>query len=115
MMHDKLRFMLFQVRNPDDAMREQEIDCFARAIGCDRNQIHVLAFCKVYRPARNWTKSTWCSWEAVAIILLPLGEAGYLRHWKRCVSYTIGRSQPLHRVGVSKPWHWRWEAKWLPI
>ena len=43
MMFDKLRFMLFQVRNPDDAMREQEVDCFARALQCDRRQIHVFS------------------------------------------------------------------------
>lgn len=42
-MFDKLRFMLFQVRNPDDAMRRQEVDCFARALQCDRNQIHVFS------------------------------------------------------------------------
>lgn len=42
-MFEKLRFMLFQVRNPDDPMRVQEVDCFARALQCDRNQIRVTS------------------------------------------------------------------------
>ncbi len=42
-MFDKLRFMLFQVRNPDDPMRQQEVDCFAQALGCGSNQIHVTS------------------------------------------------------------------------
>ncbi len=40
---DQLRFLLFQVRNPDDPMRDQEIDCFARALQCDRSQIRVFS------------------------------------------------------------------------
>ena len=42
-MFEKLRFMLFQVRNPDDPMRSQEVDCFARALCCDRRQICVTS------------------------------------------------------------------------
>ena len=42
-MFNKLRYMLFQVRNPDDAMRTQEIQCFARALKCDLSQIHVFS------------------------------------------------------------------------
>lgn len=34
-------FLLLQVRNPDDPMRRQEVDCFARALGCDPVQIRV--------------------------------------------------------------------------
>ncbi len=36
-----LRFLLLQIRNADDPMREQEIDCFAETIPCRREQILV--------------------------------------------------------------------------
>ncbi|MDV6033601.1 MAG: type 1 glutamine amidotransferase [Phycisphaera sp. RhM] len=35
------RFLLLQIRNADDLMRDQEIGCFARALNCDRSQIGV--------------------------------------------------------------------------
>lgn len=35
----KLRFLLLQVRNSKDPMRHQEIECFARGLGCNTNQI----------------------------------------------------------------------------
>ncbi len=38
-MHAKLKFLLLQVRNPDDPMREQEVACFARALSCNNGQI----------------------------------------------------------------------------
>jgi GMP synthase (glutamine-hydrolysing) len=31
----KLRYLLIQIRAPDDPMRQQEVDCFARSIECD--------------------------------------------------------------------------------
>jgi len=34
-----LRFLLMQIRNPDDPMREQEVGCFARAMRCEPSQI----------------------------------------------------------------------------
>ncbi|MGM0486898.1 MAG: type 1 glutamine amidotransferase [Planctomycetota bacterium] len=40
-MFEKLRFLLFQVRNADDPMRRQELECFARALQCDCTQIQV--------------------------------------------------------------------------
>jgi len=30
-----LRYLLLQIRDPDDLIRRQEVDCFARAIGCE--------------------------------------------------------------------------------
>ncbi|MBC8868231.1 MAG: type 1 glutamine amidotransferase [Planctomycetes bacterium] len=41
-MFDKIRYLLLQVRNPDDPMRPQEIGCFARALRCPRKQIRTL-------------------------------------------------------------------------
>lgn len=35
-------FLLLQVRNADDPMRGQEVDCFARALGCNPHQIRVF-------------------------------------------------------------------------
>ncbi len=35
-------FLLLQVRNADDPMRTQEVDCFARALGCAAQQIRVF-------------------------------------------------------------------------
>ena len=35
----KLRYLLLQIRTPQDAMREQEVGCFARAIDCDPSAI----------------------------------------------------------------------------
>ncbi|MCG8450004.1 MAG: type 1 glutamine amidotransferase [Pirellulales bacterium] len=37
-----LRYLLLQVRDPQDPMRSQEVGCFARAIGCDENTIGTL-------------------------------------------------------------------------
>ena len=37
--HSQLRFLLLQVRDPDDVMIWQEIGCFARALECRRDQI----------------------------------------------------------------------------
>jgi len=36
---DRLRYLLLQVRNPDDPMRQHEVDCFARALGCRGERI----------------------------------------------------------------------------
>ena len=41
-MFDKLRYLLMQVRKTDDPMRAQEIDCFARALRCSKEQIDVF-------------------------------------------------------------------------
>ncbi|MFV1965802.1 MAG: type 1 glutamine amidotransferase [Pirellulaceae bacterium] len=38
----KLRFLLLQVRNADDSMRGQEIECFARALDCGPEQIGIF-------------------------------------------------------------------------
>jgi GMP synthase (glutamine-hydrolysing) len=38
----RLGFLLLQVRNADDAMRRQEVRCFARALACDEQQIRVF-------------------------------------------------------------------------
>lgn len=35
-------YLLLQIRNPDDPMRQQEVRCFARALGCDATQIAVF-------------------------------------------------------------------------
>ena len=36
------KFLLLQVRNSDDPMRQQEVDCFARALDCRPQQIQVF-------------------------------------------------------------------------
>ena len=36
---EKLRFLLFQIRDSDDPMRPQEIGAFSRALGCDPSRI----------------------------------------------------------------------------
>ncbi|MEO8495676.1 MAG: type 1 glutamine amidotransferase, partial [Planctomycetota bacterium] len=38
----RLRFLLLQARNADDPMRQQEVRCFTRAIGCEEDQIQVF-------------------------------------------------------------------------
>ncbi len=38
----KPSFLLLQVRNPDDPMREHEIECFSRSFRCDRDRISVF-------------------------------------------------------------------------
>lgn len=38
----RLRFLLLQVRNADDPMRQQEVECFGRALQCDRDRIQVI-------------------------------------------------------------------------
>jgi GMP synthase (glutamine-hydrolysing) len=35
------RYLLLQVRNPDDPMRKQEVGCFVRALDCDPSQIRI--------------------------------------------------------------------------
>jgi len=37
-----LRYLLLQVRNAGDPMRSQEVECFARALQCDRDRIEVI-------------------------------------------------------------------------
>jgi GMP synthase (glutamine-hydrolysing) len=39
---ERLRYLLLQVRNPDDPMREQEVGCFAHALKCSRDQIGIF-------------------------------------------------------------------------
>jgi GMP synthase (glutamine-hydrolysing) len=41
-MFETLRYLLLQVRNPDDPMREHEVRCFARALRCAPRQIRVV-------------------------------------------------------------------------
>jgi len=38
----RVRFLLLQVRNPDDPMLRQEVRCFARSFACDESQIEVF-------------------------------------------------------------------------
>ena len=38
----RLRYLLLQIRNFDDPMRLQEIDCFAETLHCDHHQIKVF-------------------------------------------------------------------------
>lgn len=51
-----MRFLLLQVRNPDDPMRRHEVRAFARALSCDVEHIFVLDLlnepvnCDVVRP-----------------------------------------------------------------
>ena len=39
MSHGKAKLLLLQIRNPEDPMRQQEIECFASALGVDAGQI----------------------------------------------------------------------------
>jgi GMP synthase (glutamine-hydrolysing) len=41
-MFDRIRYLLLQVRNPDDPMRRQEVDCFARSLKTNREMIGVF-------------------------------------------------------------------------
>lgn len=41
-MYGQLRFLLLQMRNADDPMKPQEVDCFARALQCPRDAIDVF-------------------------------------------------------------------------
>ena len=42
MSREPIRFLLLQVRNPDDPMLRQEIGCFARCFACETGQIEVV-------------------------------------------------------------------------
>jgi GMP synthase (glutamine-hydrolysing) len=42
-MLETLRYMLFQVRKPDDPMCHQEVECFAKALRCHVSQIEVFS------------------------------------------------------------------------
>ena len=42
MADESVRFLLLQVRNPDDPMLHQEVRCFARSFGCSTAQIDVF-------------------------------------------------------------------------
>jgi GMP synthase (glutamine-hydrolysing) len=39
---DSLRFLLLQVRNPEDRMRHHEVECFATCFGCHAEHIEVF-------------------------------------------------------------------------
>lgn len=47
-----LRYLLLQVREPHDAMRDQEVRCFARALDCEPAQIQVLDLIR-HAPSRG--------------------------------------------------------------
>lgn len=38
----RLRYLLLQVRNPDDPMRQQEVRCFTQTLDCRESQMHVF-------------------------------------------------------------------------
>jgi len=38
----RLRFLLLQVRNPDDPMRSQEVTCFCQALGCEPTRMETF-------------------------------------------------------------------------
>jgi GMP synthase (glutamine-hydrolysing) len=38
----RLSYLLLQVRNPDDPMRQQEVRCFTQAVECNEDQMHVF-------------------------------------------------------------------------
>ena len=42
MADESVRFLLLQVRNPDEPMLHQEVRCFARSFGCSTAQIDVF-------------------------------------------------------------------------
>ncbi|MAD80051.1 MAG: type 1 glutamine amidotransferase [Pirellulaceae bacterium] len=42
MPNKKLRYLLLQMRDGDDPMRDQEVACFARCLRCDADQIRVF-------------------------------------------------------------------------
>ncbi|MEE8148710.1 MAG: type 1 glutamine amidotransferase, partial [Longimicrobiales bacterium] len=39
---ESIRYLLLQVRNPQDEMQEHKINCFSRAVDCSRESIRVL-------------------------------------------------------------------------
>ncbi|MCH7564014.1 MAG: type 1 glutamine amidotransferase [Gemmatimonadetes bacterium] len=39
---EAIRYLLLQVRNPEDEMRDNEIDCFSRTLDCSRESIRVF-------------------------------------------------------------------------
>ncbi|MEQ9071474.1 MAG: type 1 glutamine amidotransferase, partial [Gimesia chilikensis] len=41
-MLQQLRYLLLQVRNSDDPMKQQEVNCFARSLDVDPSQIAVF-------------------------------------------------------------------------
>lgn len=41
-MFDKLRYLLLQMRDPDDPMGSHEVQCFARALQCSPTQVRVF-------------------------------------------------------------------------
>jgi len=43
-MPPRVRYLLLQTRNAGDAMRSQEVRCFARTLGCDQQDIAVVDF-----------------------------------------------------------------------
>ena len=40
--HKKIRYLLLQIRNADDPMRQHEIDCFAGSLRCELDQIEAF-------------------------------------------------------------------------
>lgn len=54
---DKLRFLLLQVRNPGDPMREAEVRSFARALGVQESQIGVVDLLSEVPSPTQWQSS----------------------------------------------------------
>jgi len=66
-MHDRLTFLLLQVRNPDDPMRGQEVNCFARGLGTTPERIRVFDLLSGRLTAR----------ELAGIDMVLLGGSGH--------------------------------------
>lgn len=56
-MSSKLRYMLLQVRNADDPMREQEVRCFSQALNCPSEQISVVDLINQKRGVLHLTRA----------------------------------------------------------
>ena len=112
MKFDKAKFLLLQIRNPGDAMRDQEIDCFAHAMNVGVSQVH------------SWDLLSGSPSNAVlrqhdAVLIGGSGDYSVTREseWlsKSMDLMRDMENQPSHRAGVSKRWRKLTGARWKLI
>ncbi len=71
-----MRFLLLQVRDAQDPMRQQEIGCFARALECEAADLVPFDLLTAAPSRRNSPRSTRCWLAAVATTRPPAPAPG---------------------------------------
>ena len=105
------RFLLLQVRNFDDPMREHEVQCFSRSFRCDRDQIRIVDLLSVAPSDRDLSEADVVLLGGSADYSIAKGGPWLQRLSRPCVSYTGRPSRRSPLAGAFRPWPEPWEVR----